>query len=595
MPNVESAITGERAPRRYWQRRKTSEKHRRSFMLSRAGCWLALARATRQPGHRVTVAPPTRAEARAARVTRVTHSNGTVRGAHVRRGTPRTSEPARFFGTWIRSFLVVFVLCAAWTVTIPLGGAPDEPAHIVKAAATVRGELIGQPVRHAQSATRDFRVPALFKSVYQLPACYQFHSDTPAGCAPTLRSSGRIVTVSSYVGRYPPFYYAVVGLPTLVMHSETVIYFMRLLSALMAALLLSLALTIAVIWCRATMMFEAIALAMTPLAIFFAGVVNPNGFEIAAAICAWTSGLALVRNGPLQPPRPVVFAFFASGCLLELTRGLSVLWMALILLTLVCLEPRSCLLSLRRWSVRIGVAVLVVVGAVGVVYVVTARTLHVLPSSELPPAHESFVVLTEHVLGQLGFFLRQFLGVFGWLDTPSPLLSTILWASLLGFIVVLGLMVSKKSDGVVLALLLLGSFVLTMALIEWNYPTLGITWQARDGFPLYAGVPLVAGIVIPRSSLAGFGASASRRIALVVALGVGLTQLGDLLWTLRRFTVGLGHTVNPFHHVSHGWSPPLGTLFAVVLASAAAILYASWLFKRMAERNDRVVPAITGS
>jgi len=487
------------------------------------------------------------------------------------------------------------VLCAAWTVAIPLGGAPDEPAHIVKAAGTVRGELIGQPVRRAQSATRDFRVPAVFKSVYQLPACYQFHSGTPAGCAPHLRSSSRIVTVSSYVGRYLPLYYAVVGLPTLVMHSESVIYFMRLLSALISALLLSLALSIAVIWCRTTMMMEAIALAMTPLAIFLAGVVNPNGFEIAAAICAWTSGLALVRNGTAQPPRAVLAAFITSGCLLELTRGLSVLWMALILLTLVCLEPRSCFLLLRRWNVRIGVGVLVVVGAVAVGYVVTARTLRVLPSSALPPHHESFVVLTEHVLGQFGFFLRQFLGVFGWLDTPSPLLSTILWASLLGFILVLGLTVSKRSDGVVLALLLLGSFVLTIALIEWNSRTLGITWQARDGFPLYAGVPLVAGIVIPRRALEGFGTSPTRRLALVVALGIGVTQLADLLWTLRRFTVGLGRTVNPFHHVSHGWSPPLGIPFAVVLATAAVILYTGWLFKLMAGGSDRKVPALTGS
>jgi hypothetical protein len=71
--------------------------------------------------------------------------------------------------------------------------------------------------------------------------------------------------------------------------------------------------------------------------------------------------------------------------------------------------------------------------------------------------------------------------------------------------------------------------------------------------------------------------------------------LADLLWTLRRFTVGLGRTVNPFHHVSHGWSPPLGIPFAVVLATAAVILYTGWLFKLMAGGSDRKVPALTGS
>jgi hypothetical protein len=340
------------------------------------------------------------------------------------------------------------------------------------------------------------------------------------------------------------------------------------------------------------MMVEAIALAITPLAVFFAGVVNPNGFEIAAAICAWTSGLALVQNGSSPPSRTVLASFIASGCLLELTRGLSVLWMALILLTLACLRPRSCVLLLRQWRVRIGAAVLVVVGGLAVDFVATAQTLHILPSSALPARHESFVVLTEHVLGQMGFFLRQFLGVFGWLDTPSPLLSTILWASLLGFLVVLGLVVSRSRESVVLALLLVGSFVLTIALIEWKARSLGVTWQARDGFPLYAGVPLVAGIVIPRSTFEAFGKFARGRIALLIALGVGASQLADLLWSLRRFTVGLGHTVNLFAHVRHGWSPPLGTPFTVVLSVAAVVLYARWLFIRMAGHGAPGAPAI---
>jgi hypothetical protein len=321
------------------------------------------------------------------------------------------------------------------------------------------------------------------------------------------------------------------------------------------------------------------------LAIFFAGVVNPSGFEIAAAICAWTSGLALVRNGAVQPPRAVLVSFIASGCLLELTRGLSVLWMAGILSTLACLAPRACVTLLRRWSVRCGAAIVVIVGALAVGFVTSAHTLHVLPSSKLPARHESFVVLTEHVLGQTGFFLRQFLGVFGWLDTPSPLLSTVLWASLLGFLVILGLVVPTRRDSFILALLLIGTFVLTTVLIEWNARKLGITWQARDGFPLYAGIPLVAGIVIPRDRLDAFGTSASRRLALLVALGVGLGQLGDLLWTVRRFTVGLGHTVNVFKHVKGGWAPPLGVAFAVTLAIAASALYARRLFAQMAGRD----------
>jgi hypothetical protein len=329
------------------------------------------------------------------------------------------------------------------------------------------------------------------------------------------------------------------------------------------------------------MLFEAIALAITPLVIFLAGVVNPSGFEIAAAICTWTAGLALVRNGPLQPARAVLIGFIASGSVLELTRGLSVLWLGLILVTLFCLEPRSCVLLLRHWSVRIGCTVLGVVGVVAVTFVLSAQSLKVLPSTAYGPFHGSFVVLTEHVLSLFGGYAHQMIGVFGWLDTPSPLLVTFVWASLIGFLLILGLSVARGRDGWVLIGVIAGAVIVTLALIERNAGTAGITWQARDGFPLYAGIPLVAGIGIPRNSILGFGDSARLRSAAVVAIGVGICQLADFVWALRRYTVGLGKTVNLFQPVLHGWSPPPGTRLMVALGVMSIVLYATFLFNRM--------------
>jgi Predicted membrane protein (DUF2142) len=503
------------------------------------------------------------------------------KGTHTRTSNPRFAKPRSFLGTWTRCFLVLFALCVAWALATPLTAAPDEPAQIVKAAATVRGEFTGKPTPAQPGAVREFRVPAVFNSIYNLPICYQFHPKVPAGCAPHVPSSGRTVTSTSYVGRYPPLYYAIVGLPTLVMHSESVVYFMRILSALIDALLLSLALTIAALWCRATMLFEGIALAITPMVIFLAGVVNPSGFEIAAAICAWTAGLALVRNGALRPARAVLISFIVSGCALELTRGLSVLWMGLILVTLFCLEPRSCAQLLRRWPVRIGCTILAIVGALAVTFVLSAQTLEVLHSTEYGPFHGSFVVLTEHVLGLFGGYAHQIIGVFGWLDTPSPLLVTFLWTSLVGFLLILGISASRRRDGWVLIGVIAGAVIVTVAVIEWNAGSAGITWQARDGLPLYVGVPLVAGVAIPKQSILGFGDAVRWRIAAVLAIAVGASQLVDFVWTLRRYTVGLGKTVNLFQPVLHGWSPPPGTRLMVALGAVAIVLYATLLFNRM--------------
>jgi hypothetical protein len=499
----------------------------------------------------------------------------------------RRPQPPSFRMTWLRFFLVLFALCVAWAFATPLAAAPDEPAQIVKAAATVRGEFTGLPTPKEPAAVREFRVPTIFDSIYHLPICYQFHPKIPAGCAPHLASSGRVITSTSYVGRYPPLYYAAVGIPTLFMHSESVVYVMRIVSACIDALLLSLALTIATLRCRSSMLLEGIAIAVTPLVIFLSGVVNPSGFEIAAAICAWASGLALVRNDPSQPARSVLVTFIISGCLLELTRGLSVLWLGLILVTLVCLEPRSCGRLVRRWSVRIGIGALGIVGAIAVTFVVRAQTLKILPSTAPLPTHRSFIVLTDQVLGRFGGYAREAIGVFGWLDTPSPLLTIFVWTALIGFLVIAGLAASRWHERAVLIGLMTGVFLVTLVLIEEHAATAGITWQSRDGFPLYAGIPLVAGVIIQKRSILRFGdlggshAVSRSQTAAIVAIAIGICQLADFVWTLRRYTVGLGRTVNLFHHVKGGWSPPLGIPLMVAVGVVAVVLYAVQLYSRM--------------
>ena len=45
-------------------------------------------------------------------------------------------------------------------------------------------------------------------------------------------------TVSTYVGRYPPLYYAIVGLPSLAWHTDVAGYLMRLVSGLLSVLFL---------------------------------------------------------------------------------------------------------------------------------------------------------------------------------------------------------------------------------------------------------------------------------------------------------------------------------------------------------------------
>src|SRR5579875_1497007 len=76
---------------------------------------------------------------------------------------------------WLLTFAALLAASAAWSLATPLGGAPDEPAHIERAAAAVRGQLTGTAVHHAArpgshpalvyANLRRVRVPAVFSEL----------------------------------------------------------------------------------------------------------------------------------------------------------------------------------------------------------------------------------------------------------------------------------------------------------------------------------------------------------------------------------------------------------------------------------------------
>ncbi len=175
------------------------------------------------------------------------------------------------------------------------------------------------------------KVPEVFASLETHVGCFQYKSAIPAGCQQPLNGSTHTVSVETYVGRYPPFYYALVGLPTLVLVSVKGIYAARLVSGALAAAMLALAVT-SVRRCRgAPLLAGGVALAITPMALYLAAVVSPSGLEIASAISAWTAAMALASQRPSDLSASVVGALGISLSVLILTRALAPLWVFFVL------------------------------------------------------------------------------------------------------------------------------------------------------------------------------------------------------------------------------------------------------------------------
>jgi hypothetical protein len=509
-------------------------------------------------------------------------------------------RPARPFGrVWAVSSLTFFALGLLWAFATPLGAAPDEPTQIVKAAAVVRAEFIGQPAPGQPKAVTEVTVPASFADDARLATCFAGRPTVPAGCAPHLSSASTPTEVGTYVGRYPPLYYLLVGVPTLLWRGSGAVLAMRALSALWSAALLGLAVAIAAVWSRSRLLVLGLAVAVTPLVIFLTAVVNPSGLEIAAAVATWTGALVLVLDHRRHAPAPLVAATAASGCVLALCRGLSDLWLAAIAAFAVALVPAALGQLGRQQLVRRAALWPTVVAAAAAIWVLAASTLSVVPDGIRVARRSSTFDLVVDALGRLPAIAHQAVGVFGWLDTPSPYAVEAAWAAVAAIVVIGGTLTTRQHLRRVVLALVATSVVLPTAIIVSQAARDGLVWQARDGMPLYAGVPIMAAAVADRvdrgrlspgrsltTAATRADPGAIRRLAGLVAAAVAACQWLDFAWALRRYTVGLGGPLAPWRHVTGGWQPPVPTVVLLVAAGIVAIAYGRWLDRLAAEAAD---------
>jgi hypothetical protein len=517
--------------------------------------------------------------------------------------------------------MVLFCICALWSIVTPIGANNDERAQLIKAASVVRGQVMGESVNPTSAARlsradryllaycdalhgrancdRSVTLVSVPESIAHLtlPACVALE-EHGASCSRSLQGSGglqgsgREVLAATYVGRYPPLYYAIVGLPSLVWHTSVAVYLMRLLSGLLTAIMVALALALSSVWSRSRLLVLTVAVAATPTVLIFGSAVNPSGLEMAASLCVWTGGLILVLDHAEHPPPSLVYGTAAAAIVMVLTRGLSPFWLALIAVSLVALAPRSLPELVRSRPVRVSGAAVAVAGVAAVGYVVWAHTLSVYPLGIPIPSSMSSTDVLELALGRTRTLAGEFIGTFGPAESAPPFLAIGLWLLVASGLLVFGLVASLRRHAAVIVGLIAGSLIIPTVVMVSQARNVGLVWQARDGFPLYVGILLVAGAAGGR----GLGTSpvlstrsssvrvAFGRLAVLVAVAVAVAQLADLVWALRLYAGGFGPTVNP-----RWWDPPVPALLLIVTGVLAAAFYGWWIFHL--SRAEAVPPA----
>jgi hypothetical protein len=460
----------------------------------------------------------------------------------------------------------LLIAATAWGVATPLGGSPDEPAHIIKAASVARGEFIGQSTD--EPAVRRVMVPEGIATASEW-ACYAFDTTEPASCLREVSDGTDLKSATTSAGLYNPVFYLLVGWPSLLTGDTSVaVIAMRTAGALVVTFFLAAGFTaLRKLWPNRATAF-GFAAAVTPMVLFLASAVNPNALEVATGFALLSSLLLVLGPEPLARRWPWLALAVASGVLLAQARGLSPLWMATIAIVALVATPWPRVLrEVRRPAVVVTIAVLA--AAVGAALGWTLLTgslgsMGTFPGTDDGPKRAFATML-------LRAFDPGLIGYFGWLDTPAPAFVFALW-SFLAFAIVIVAAAVARARGIWALVIAAGVLLVTPAIVQaLSVQSSGYIWQGRYALVAYATLIVVATTLVG-ADLAGHTRPVlhgAHRFAVWVAVLVVIGHVWALFGTLQRYQGGI-----PIDEVllNPTWSPPGGLfLWLAIVAIGATI------------------------
>ncbi|SMG12529.1 DUF2142 domain-containing protein [Agreia pratensis] len=498
-----------------------------------------------------------------------------------------------FAGAWI----ALSLLATAWAISSPISSGPDEPAHIVKAASVVRGELVGPQGTYGNEVA----VPN-YVSWTNAQTCFVFKPAVPADCAPAIEGDPAETVVGTTTAGYNnPVYYALVGWPSLVFSDTTGIYAMRIVSGLLSSGMLALAFMLVSTWRRPTIPAIGLVAAITPMVLYVNGLVNPSSFEISGTIAAFVAMLTIVTQPDERLLRGRAIILVAVSVLVANTRTISPLWIAIaIVVPLLLLPWRELGGLLRRRVVLISAAIVALAAAFSVAWTPISTRLASDAAAGAPKTPVITTVFPD--VGQSPFFGfvkmvtltftngADMIGNFGWMDTPVPATTIVIWTMLIGVILLAGFVLLRGRRALVGAALLLLALVLP-ALIQAAFITTGgFIWQGRYGLPIF--VMLIFGV----AALVSLSVENSRpapalltRLVLAVLVGFIAGQGYGFLKAMRRNVIGSDTSWKQLI-TDPQWIPPGGVMLSLALFAVGLVTLAVVVLRiRSAERRAEVV------
>ena len=471
-------------------------------------------------------------------------------------------------------FVLPYVLLGLWwALANPAIAAPDEDAHLVKALGMAQFD-IGVPGPPAADPTNlgEVRNTSITRIV-EIPgrldpagyACFAFQPQASAACQPSSSRTGQgEVATGTTLGAYPPFLYPVVGwVASLGGDPASATRLGRLVVLAASAVLLWLTCWHLVRWLGRRSLV-GVAVLLTPMAIFCLGMLNTSAVEILGA-----TGMAAVVAVYARRPESLAQTgtqtmVLVSGTALVLSRQLGIVTMAVLTLLLLVLGGwREVWAGLRSRRAVTWAAVLAPAVSTVAVAVWELRYDHPVLLGPWVSA-DSFRGFREQWM-QL---IQESVGWFGWLDVRPPYAVNLVWFAAAVALVVTALVLGDRRDRVVLLGVLLVALVVCYVTYSRVFFAINAGLQGRHVLPIFALVPIWAGVVVAERLRHRVLAIAVR----VAAFALPLVVVAGLYLNAQRYAVGLDPDSGLRWFVPDAeWSPPLGWYPWLVLGVAGTV------------------------
>ncbi len=456
---------------------------------------------------------------------------------------------------WLLAFFALAPLMMFWSVTNPLFASPDETVHMVRAQGFARLDF-----------TNPYRTDGIPISAIN---CLRFDSLQTADCMTLEWGNDGLEVSAPSVANYPPLFHGLVSIPHLILKGEPGLYGMRIWLSLVISALWAFAAAILSRNAMGNWPFTALILATTPMVIFTGSTINPSGIT-AAFTALLMAGYVGIHSAPRYSRAD--FAAVAVGALgIVGTRRDGLAYLTLIILVLAIFSylefNKSKIKISYRWRPSWNKWKYVVVLLVSLGMVPIWQTIKLL-SNVMSSGQGGGIMLSTHSLLS---YLRQIVGVFGWLDSPLSGELYALYLILISPLLFLT-MASKKSQyrGIFISFsTLLIAVPILFNLVRYPY------FQGRYLFPIWIGFIIFGGSALKSSQIPQV---LTKRLSIILGVSwVGLQGLAALS-NLRRYSHGSRGTW--LLYKDPNWEPPfLPIKVALILLSIICLISASAIVK----------------